>query len=145
MGMGNYACDADVVGTRFIREMCPKKWASLMNILIENHINLDVLGAAAQYIDDMVYDLAQQIEWNTDNDYSKCEEIAERIVKAYEELCKSFQKATGLSLYLNYHSAEDRGDEVDGYFWSVGGVYIYSPAGEKYKKEITHKSWTIYG
>ena len=40
---------------------------------------------------------------------------------------------------------EDRGDEVDGVFWKVEGVYVLSPAGEKYKDKINRAFWTEFG
>lgn len=136
MGMGNYAAFAEVITEDFVKEISPEKFQELIEVLNEvDDMTLNELASSSQYGNDLVGEL------NT-----KCsEEEAQKIVNAYESLCEDFEKKTGLSLYLNYHDAEDRGDEVDGMFWCVDGVYQYSPAGEKYKEKIERKFWTTFG
>lgn len=136
MGMGNYAAFAEVIEEKFVKEMCPETFQELIEVLNEvENMTINELASSTQYRDDLIGELS-----------TKCsEEEAEKIVKAYEALCKDFEKKTGLTLYLNYHDAEDRGDEVDGMFWCVDGVYQYTPAGEKHKDKIERKFWTTFG
>ncbi len=69
------------------------------------------------------------------------------ILIAYKNLQKAFKKKTRLDLYISYHdSAErgDKGDDVDGAFWTVEGMYQLSPAGRKMKRFVTRKHWVNF-
>tara|TARA_Y100000310_G_scaffold56232_1_gene51599 strand:+ start:30195 stop:30602 length:408 start_codon:yes stop_codon:yes gene_type:complete len=135
MGMGTYACHADTVKDEFVREVCPYEMAELQSQLDNAELDWYGLAACTDRIDEAEEELAMEIS----------EERASLIIKAYDTLFQAFQKKTGLDLQLKYHDKEDRGDEVDGHFWAVDGVYILSPAGEKYKDEIERKFWTTWG
>jgi len=138
MGMGTYACFAEVVEGDFIKEVCPEKYNTLLDLLKEAESDLDEFST---YFDE-TYGYEEDIPQNESN---KVMEVWGRIKVAYTELTEAFNKATGLYLGIRYHDAEDRGDEVDGGFWEVNGVYDYTPAGQKYKDKINRKFWTVYG
>jgi len=65
----------------------------------------------------------------------------------YEWLVDVFGRYTGLDLEIEYHDEEggDRYDDINGIFWSVGGVYQYTEAGEKYKNQISRCLYVSYG
>jgi len=136
MGMGNYAAFAEVVSKGFVEKISPEKFQNLIEALDEvENMSMEELAICAQYQEDIFGELI-----------TKCsEEDAKKIYDAYNDLCMDFAEKTDLSLYLMYHNAEDRGDEVNGAFWCVEGVYTYTPAGEKYKNEIGRKFWTNFG
>jgi hypothetical protein len=131
MGMGNYPCSAEVVEQSFVKEICGDLLDNLVEYLKNHNTDLESLAdSISNYTDDI-------------DALSDDENI--EVNKLYDLVVNKFNEVTGLQLGMGYHSAEDRGDEVDGEFWSVDGVYQYSPAGEKYKKNIITKSWTVYG
>jgi hypothetical protein len=135
MGMGNYACYADTVSEDFVKEICPEELKNLQLVLGKNDFDMDRLGRAAMH-GDLEGELGLEIE---------SEVAINAILNVYDALCQAFRKETGLGLELMYHDKDDRGDEVDGYFWGLEGVYIYSPAGEKHKDKIQRKTWTEFG
>ena len=91
-------------------------------------------------------EFAQQYAQN--EDFTELEIANPQLLRAYQKLQADFKKSTKLSLSLDYHDADnegDRYDEVDGCFWSVGGVWKQTTAGKKYKNDIEHKLWVVYG
>ncbi len=135
MSQGTYAHNVDTVTDDFVNEICPDEYASLAKLLIANKTNLDAFASSATYGGDIYAELEIDVE----------PEQAKAICDAYVALLMAFSERTDLGLAIRYHVKEDRGDMVDGMFWEVEGVYIYSPAGEKYKDKIENKSWTTWG
>lgn len=135
MSMDNYPCSADVVEIDFVKEMCPAEYTSFETILKIHNIKFDDFGH---------FNLAEDLEGELSDEHN---EIAtDEIIGAYEFLCQTFREVTGgLHLTIMWAEAMDRGDEVDGAFWSVDGVYGYTLAGEKYKDRIVKKSWNVFG
>jgi hypothetical protein len=130
--MDNYACYADTVKEEFVKKMCPKEYKAFMRCLDDSD-TLDLGEFAREYL------------------YTSDDKDMNRVCKLFGKLCIAFEKATqpsaglnGLSLSLVYKEAEDRGDELNGVGWEVGGVYMYSPAGSKFQNEITRLSWTEF-
>jgi hypothetical protein len=123
MGMGNYPCYADTVTVDFVKEICPDELNDFFVALATNDLSRA--------------DFANSCSRDT---------FEKEVEEMWIALVKAFQKATGgLELGMTFHEAENRGDELDGYTFTVDGVYIYSPAGEKYKDKIARKAWTVYG
>ena len=135
MSMSTYPCMADTVDDDFIKEICPNEYTALIEVLKKYERGLDDLGDAG-VAGDMEAGLEEMGLEDTESG---------PICDAYVELCDAFKKITDLVLDLQFHNAEDRGDDVDGYFWAVEGVYVLSPAGEKYKDKIERKGWTVWG
>ena len=134
MGMGNYSCHADTVSDEFVRETCPDEMDNLQTVLDESDCDFGHLGRTSNDGD---------IQGGLDIEIGEENSLA--VLNAYDDLCVAFEKKTGLELEIKYHEADDRGDEVDGFFWAVEGVYVFSPAGEKYKDKIKRKFWTEFG
>jgi len=135
MGMGNYANFADTVTDDFVNEICPDEYAALAKILIANKTNLNYLASCATEGGDILAEMEVDVE----------EAQAKVIMDAYVALLMAFSEKTDLGLAIRYKDKEDRGDEVDGMFWEVEGVYVYSTAGEKHKDKIERKFWTNFG
>jgi len=134
MGMGSYANYADTVTGVFVTETCPDEMAGLLKVLAENDYNLDRLAMSATD-----GDVQGELEVDLDED------VALLVLNTYDGLAMAFLKATGLDLNIRYKDHEDRGDEVDGVFWEVDGVYERTTAGKKYEKQIERKFWTNFG
>jgi hypothetical protein len=101
--------------------------------LDENNIDLEAFAASTEEAD---------LETNS----SCTKEQAQAVTEVFGKLAEAFNKATGgLELGLQFHEADDRGDEVDGVFWTVEGVYVLSTAGKIHQDKIQRKSWTVYG
>ena len=132
MGMGNYANSAYVIDEKFVREMAGKELNALIKTLEENNSSLQdfMESEGKEEIDDLSIDNKDALNL---------------IKQLWANLQTVFQKTTGLELYIIYHEREDRGDEIDHAVWCVDGVMQRTPAGEKYKKEIEYKTWTVFG
>ena len=130
MGMGNYACGADTIDFDFLREVCPKELDEFQLTLDKVDASFDDFCTAKMYED--------QIEHLS-------EEENDLVDAVYDALKCEFEKQTELELDVTYHDGEDRGDELDGGTFIVDGVYQLTPAGEKYQKYITKKTWTVFG
>jgi len=130
MGMGTYACHADIVAIDFVREVCPNELEEFLETLSKVDASFDDFCAC------------QVIEAEIDH----IDEIEQELVDAvYDALCLEFNKQTDLTLEVVYNFAEDRGDDLDGGSFAVDGVYQLTPAGEKFNKHIERKTWTVFG
>ena len=133
--MSTYPCWADTVDDEFIKETCPNEYEALIEVLKKYERGLDDLGDAG---------VSGDMEAGLEEMGLEDSETGP-ICDAYDALTIAFKKATELELDIQFHQAEDRGDDVDGYFWVVEGVYVLSPAGKKYKDKIERKGWTVWG
>ena len=136
MGQATFACHADTVEESFVKETCPQEFEALNEILTSNDFDLDTLACCAKYNDDLEGELSLTMD---------DEQLVQAIIEGYDALCRAFRDKIGLELSIKFHAKEDRGDEVDGRFWDVDGVYILSPAGKKHEKSIVRKFWTTWG
>ena len=123
MSMSNYACFSDCIDEKFVKSICPDEYAILIQEANKEDYGLEY------YADDISYG----------NDCGN-----EAVSKAFKYLCEVFDKATGLSLSMVYHYAEDRADDLDGYAFTVDNVYVPSEAGKKHMQYITRKFWTTF-
>jgi len=76
------------------------------------------------------------------------EELEEVSKNLYETIQKEFRNKTNLELFLNYHNSDEYGstyDDVNGYFWEIGGAYTHSPAGKKLKYKLKNISFVVQG
>jgi hypothetical protein len=144
-----YCNQSEVIVEEIVDKICSVELENLKQVLDKYDLSLQELSTCTQYQGE---DIEAEIEIRiTDTERSNG---AAEIYKAYRELCDKFNKETDLDLWLNYHSAEGRGDEVDGHFWCVGGALILSPAAEKLNEKfktnenpypVETKSWITYG
>jgi len=134
MGMGYSANEIYTVKEEFVKEICPKEFDTFMLELENDNVELD---------DFAIHDALETIISREANDNETMSHTV-----AYVELCSAFKEKTGLSLEVMYHNQEevgDRYDDVSGIIWVVGDVYQYTPAGEKYKKQIERKGFVTFG
>ncbi len=141
MSMSNIACYSDTVSDDFVKEICMEEYQSLIDNLFE-FLSLPEFAEVVQW-DDLEDGIKEGIRIRAivsiaDNDI-------QTIVTSWMKLKEKFQSETGLELGMVYHEAQDGGDELDGYAFSVGNVYQYTPAGEKFKDKIERKFWTNFG
>lgn len=137
MSNSTYPCFAETVTEEFVKEQCPERFEALVDYL--KGIGIDDLDSVAHGLD---------AEAGRDEVDDITDEQDKKIKELLEELMDDFTRKTNLSLYIRYHDKQDvgdRADEVDGAFWEVCGVYVFSPAGKKYEDKITRKFWTVYG
>ena len=131
MGLGYAAGYADVVEEKFIKKICPKEYKAFLTSVknSEECSDLEVV--------------AREIELgDTDN------VVTSKVEKAYKALLTAFLNKTDLLLNIGFHDADecgDRYDEVNGVYWSVGGVWKLTPAGKKYEKHITRQFFVNFG
>jgi len=147
MGYGANACYCDIIDEELIKKLCPHDFQILINRLKRYDIDIETLAREIFAGDDQGAYILEGVDHDVvkEND----EEIVKRIYQAYERLRKAFKVETeGLVINLNFHDQEndgDRYDDVNGYFWEVGGVYKLTLAGERYKDNIKAASWVIFG
>ena len=135
MGMGTYANHADTVTNEFVTKTCPHQMKLFLMILAEHGYDIDRFAICSTFSEDIQGELEVDLD----------EDVALLILNAYDELAMAFLKETGLELFIRHNEKDDRGDEVDGMFWSVDGVYEKTEAGKKYAKDIERKFWTTFG
>lgn len=131
MGMGTSAAYADTVTEEFIGEIAPVELATLKSALEKEGNSME--------------DFAQDNQFGGDLGYV---DFGDEVHQAYDELLVKFKEVTGLQLDVSHHDSEsegDRYDDVDGVFWTVGGVYQLTPAGKKYEDKITRSHYVIFG
>lgn len=146
MGMGYGANWADVIQPEEIKKVgkCKALWNDFMKAL-------EAAGTDGD-------SFAQAMTSNGENDEDAAKEVCEdedgqkKIVAAYDALVTEFEKQTGLTVGLSYHSMEDDGDrydDVDGSYWWVDGFRTISTAGraaqKKWKIEINTRGFVNFG
>jgi hypothetical protein len=130
MSMGHGANYADVVDEKFVQDTCPKELEAFLTA-VEDHDSVDLEN------------VAHDLELGDDNGY-----LTPKIKRTYKALVKAFNKKTGLVLGIGYHSIEDNGDrydDINGVYWSVGGVWTRTPAGKKHQAKITRSFFVTCG
>jgi len=121
--MGYMSSQTDTIEGESIRKLCRKEYDTFVKVAGDD---IDIFARQVSY-DDL------------DDD---------KVAAALEALQKAFEKKTKLKLFLNYHDLEEEGDrydDVDGLFWEVVGMWQLSPAGKKYKRLISRKSYVTFG
>lgn len=162
MGMGYGANYADVIEAEHVMKLAPKGWAAINALWEEDQLEKD---AALIVLHHLVHDDQYGIE-QLENYYKPgtplgddetWEERAAAYKKAWDELHEEFMHATAsggrdgssfLDLGIGYHNADDEGDrydEVDGVYFTVGGVYKLTRAGERFKDIIERKFYVTFG
>ena len=131
MSSHHYACFADIVKEDFVKEIAPDEYEDFRWYLEEFNSDLD--GWASWFGDN---------QGNIPDEFSG---DSDKLIEKWEALKLKFTTVTGLVLYITYHNAESRGDEIDGRAWTVGGVYDYTTFGARYKGSIERKQWVICG
>lgn len=130
MSMGYGANYADVIEEKFVEKIAPKELEAFHTAVKDND-NVDLEN------------VAKDLELGDDNGY-----LTPKIKKTYRALVRAFNKKTGLNLGIGYHSIEDNGDrydDINGVYWSVGGVWTRTTAGKKYRAQITRSFFVTYG
>lgn len=151
MSMDYYANAADVVDCSFVEQICPEEYKAFVSFLEEKGIELWLFASDETYGNNGIIEEMEREEMsgggkeNSDDIKDKVCLIADKIHSLYEKLCEAFSSKTDLLLSLQYHDAESRGDEVDGAFWRVEGVWQRTSAAEQYKDKISQVSWVTFG
>ena len=130
---------ADVVQVELLGRLCPGEYKRFTDALLEVDISEWELHQAWHSGEKSLPDPEgkDDPEKHTDNPY-----------RALRALIKTFRFKTGsLELDICFHDPNngDRYDQVSGLFFTVDGVYQYTPAGEKFKRFIERKGWVEYG
>lgn len=125
MSMGYCANYADVIKTETLATIVGDK--ALVDDFVQKYDKYEPDNDGMDYLD--LNDTLNDGKIGKDDS-----EALAALYKAWKALYTAFKKATGLDLFVDYHSREDEGDrydEVDGMFISVCG--LYQPTA-KYKK-----------
>lgn len=133
MSMGNYPCHADTIEIEFVKEMCPTELDNFLVALDKNNVSREIF--------------AEGFDRDELEGIGDCtEDEAQNVNTSFDKLMRAFREVTGgLELGMVFHTAEDRGDELNGWSFSVDGVYGFTEAGKKYNDKIVRKSWTVFG
>lgn len=76
------------------------------------------------------------------------EDEQQEAVHLYKALKEAFKEATGLTLFIGYHSSDDNGDiydDVDGLYWALGNVYRLTEEAEKVEDLFEDAFFVTYG
>ena len=133
MSYGAFAQYADVIGMEDIKKICPKELSKFLKA-IKNTKEEDITGG----------------EFNLDSfamNANNGDDNPEKVHLAWMDLRNRFEKETGLTLCICYHSKDDgdRYDEVSDTYFEVDGMYELTPAGKKMKDIVRRKFFVNYG
>ena len=134
--MGSYACYEDIVEESFIKEQSPEQFQKFLDALEKAGMSLETFAQITSRGVDFENEVGENVEDEQD---------AVDILNTWSALCIIFVSKTDLGLGIGYKEKEDRGDEVDGVYWSVDGVYELTKAGRKWESKICRKFWTNWG
>ncbi|MFC1782695.1 hypothetical protein ACFL02_03800 [Planctomycetota bacterium] len=139
MASGMCPCWADVVREELLEQLCPNELQEFKEALLASDI------AEGEF----------QQEWRSQRytppgkePVNEDEQSNYAPYRALQNLIEVFKvKTGGLELDVCYHDPEngDCYDEVSGLFFTVRGVFQYTPAGEKYKQFIETQGWVEFG
>lgn len=123
MGMGTYGCHGYVISLEELTKLCPETVKQ-----VEAYPDFNGWGSVAENVEDNPAELANLVD----------------------ALIEDFNKKTGLELSIDYYdtvTAEryDVVDHSDGCVFTVQGMTMLTPAGEKFKHIINEQSWTGWG
>lgn len=133
MSMGYGANYADVVNEQFVRRMAPISYPKFILALKQLKKTLRDFALAVRHED-------HDMPWGTIRAWFK------DVQKEFAQNTKFCE--TELKLYIRCHDSEEEGDrydEVDGAFFSVGGVYEKTPAGKHFQRHIKRKFYVSFG
>ncbi len=127
MSMSNYANRAIVVNENFVKETCKEEFKVFMSRLEEEKMSLEELAQNILYDDGV----------NSEGE----------LWKAYVAVCEKFGEKTLLPLFLDYHEAEETGDEVDGAFWALSeeDVYVLTPSAKAIEGKFEVVNFVTWG
>ena len=139
MGMGSAPASAWTISNENLRKIVPQEYDHLLSILESNDLNLDNIALSMQ----------------CDSKFSEDKNVDKALGYALDNLSTAFRDKTSmvnanshLEITLNYYNSEDgdRYDELeDGAFWTVEGVEMLTPSGNKFREFLEFSRWTIYG
>jgi len=146
MSMSSFGCNGWVISYEELKKICPKEINDIESDIYFNKIGWGELARSIafedkDYIVDSIYEEVSD---------EKVESIYENYVSLVENLCKSFNEKTDLRLEFDYYNDEEGGrydtvENEDGCVFSVVGMTILSPAGEKLKDIVHFRNWTQFG
>jgi hypothetical protein len=150
MSMSSFGCNGWVISYEELKKICPKEINDIESDIYFNKIGWGDLARSISFkdkyygIDYIVYSFDEEVS------DEKVELIYENYVSLVENLCKSFNEKTDLRLEFDYYNDEEGGrydtvENKDGCVFSVGGMTILSPAGEKLKDIVQFSNWTQFG
>ena len=138
MGMGNYPCSASMIEESFVESQCPELLGKLKVVMDELGIDFDDM---TQYLDSVSgQDTMKNDGFSAD--------AQKKLKTVFEELQTVFEIKTGLTLDVTYSvdaDEADRGCDITGGLWCVGGVFEKTVAGKKWDSEIKDVDWTVFG
>lgn len=143
MGMGYGSNFADTVDESFVKEVAGD---ALANFNAEKEAWLNSEDSEGNERSE--WDLFELLEYEGQAVIQDPNNENFEICNAYDDLAGKFYEKTGLTLSIGYHNSSDNGDrydEVDGFFWCVGGVYVLTPQGEKYQSKIKRSFYVTFG
>ena len=139
MASGMCPCWADVVREELLEQLCPEEFKRFTSALLE----MDISAGEFHH---RWYSREANFMESESRDYTESQ--IDDPFRALQALIEAFRIQTGgLELDICFHDIEngDRYDEVSGLFYTVSGIYQYTPVGDKYKQFIERKGWVEYG
>ena len=157
MGMGEFACYAQVIEWNKIKELCPGAASAFVCSLPSGQTEVPQEFAKGVEHGDWE-DLSELFEECSLQDdpmdiEQEAESMRDECIAKWKELCVAFTEATtvegeGLTLWCGHHNHDAEGsryDDIDGVYFAVEGMYQLTPAGERFKDSIQEKRWTVFG
>lgn len=145
MGMGYGANYAQTVSDEFVKEICPEEHKAFFELIEKYKLPVEHIARNWNFVD--FNDLCEYFDENLSD--GEVNEAVEKLNTASADLESVFKERTGgLLLGMDEHDSSEEGDrydDVDGWFWTVDGVYQRTPAGEKFKDQISEVGFVRFG
>lgn len=107
-----------------------------------------------RFFDSLKEEDVSLVKFARDADLDFEEEYPQKVMQAYEDICKTFKEKTGLSLGLFFHDSTKEGDiydEVDGVNFITGFDSVFKKTEnavkleKKYEKNLGIKMFVCFG
>lgn len=142
MSSGYIACNVVTISNEGLEKICPETFRAFWNFLDENELDLrsvsDVLNDNDRTLLTTDYEEIENEE----------EECIETLLNLWNALAEDFQSKTStLSLYADFHCIDDgdKYDDIDGFYFGVGNVYVKSEDAKKIETYLSDASFVVYG
>ena len=144
MSCGYYPQSAVVISPETLYKVCPEEIDNLQQFLLKHGV-IDYPDVNTENIQALIYSCEQDyISYTLTNFEFELEDANLEVQKLLER----FEKKTGLSLEVVHNDDPSRGDDLDGFQYSVEGAVGLTKKGLAFKKnfgDLKNIHWNVFG
>lgn len=148
MGMGFAANHVVTISDENLQRLCPVEYAAFMEIFENPYITRQMV----YWFLELGIPLKDSYCGEEEINGTMWDALETTVQTLWDSLCNAFWERTKvgdsvLSLYYGYHDSDegDRHDDVQGQYWGVENVRIYTPAAEAIKDVLEDAFFVTFG